>query len=117
MASKKRPAVTLDDQQELAFKALEAKLERESDWSALDQFDQLGSLVDCLGPVDAGFMIRSSDKGRARSIGVFAGGRSQWTTCRDDRELLEMLRAAVEALMAMSGSKRAPAPKAKAKRS
>lgn len=79
------------------------------DWSALDLFP-LGELVAVLGPLDAGFMIRSSERGSSRSIGIFVGGQSQWTTCRDQRELLELLRAAQETLDGILGRRTAPTP-------
>jgi len=86
------------------------------DWSALDQFP-LGELVALLGPLDGGVMIRSSERGSSRSIGVFVGGQSQWTTCRDQRELLALLQAAQATLEAILGRSQAPAPtKAAARR-
>lgn len=85
------------------------------DWSALDQF-QLGELVALLGPLDAGVMIRSSERGSSRSIGVFVGGQSQWTTCRDQRELLAILEAAQRTLEALLGARTAPAPVAPARK-
>lgn len=83
------------------------------DWSALDRFE-LGALVALLGPLDAGLMIRSSERGASRSIGVFVGGQSQWTTCRDQRELLALLEAAQTTLEAILGRQTAPAPTVKA---
>lgn len=85
------------------------------DWSAVSQFE-LGALVALLGGVDGAVMIRSSERGASRSIGVFVGGQSQWTTCRDQRELLAMLEATVATLEAISGDVRATRPTAKGKR-
>jgi len=79
------------------------------DWSALDQLE-LGALVAVLGPLDAGIMIRSSERGASRSVGVFVGGQSQWTTCRDQRELLALLQAAQTTLEGILGRSRAPEP-------
>ena len=90
------------------------------DWSAVDSFP-LGELVAVLGPVDGGVMIRSSERGASRAIGIFVGGQSQWTTCRDQRELLALLEAAQNTLDSLVGAQRAPAPastpKGRAKRS
>lgn len=90
------------------------------DWTALDQFP-LGGLVAVLGPLDGGIMIRSSERGQSRSVGVFVGGQSQWTTCRDQRELLAILEAALTTLEALLGRRAAPGPlevvKSRAKRS
>lgn len=85
------------------------------DWSAVDTF-ALGELVAVLGPLDAGVMIRSSERGKSRSIGIFVGGQSQWTTCRDQRELLALLEAAQTTLNGLLGSVRAPEPTAVAKK-
>lgn len=79
------------------------------DWSALDQF-RLGELVAILGPLDAGVMIRSSERGSSRSVGIFVGGQSQWTTCRDQRELLAILDAAQTTLERVLGSRKGPEP-------
>jgi len=90
------------------------------DWSALDTFP-LGELVAVLGPLDAGVMIRSSERGASRSVGIFVGGQSQWTTCRDQRELLALLEAAQTTLDGLLGARSAPspavAPRRRAKRS
>jgi hypothetical protein len=90
------------------------------DWSALDSF-ALGELIAVLGPLDAGVMIRSSERGQSRSVGVFVGGQSQWTTCRDQRELLAILEAAQTTLDALLSRHKAPTPteagKKRAKRS
>lgn len=84
------------------------------DWSALDQF-ALGELVAVLGPLDAGVMIRSSERGQSRSVGVFVGGQSQWTTCRDQRELLALLQAAQTTLDGVLGARSAPVAMVKAR--
>ena len=86
------------------------------DWSALDAFE-LGALVAVLGAVDGGVMIRSSERGQSRSVGVFVGGQSQWTTCRDQREALALLNAVVTTLESLAGSRVSPAPTGKATRS
>lgn len=85
------------------------------DWSAVDSFP-LGELVSVLGPLDGGVMIRSSERGASRSVGVFVGGQSQWTTCRDQRELLAILEAAQTTLETLLGARSAPAPTSAAKR-
>jgi len=79
------------------------------DWSALDGY-KLGGLIAALGPLDAGVMIRSSERGASRSIGIFVGGQSQWTTCRDQRELLALLEAAETTLEGILGGRQAPEP-------
>lgn len=98
------------------FAELEERGAREDvDWSAMDQF-RLGELVPAILRSDAGIMLRSSDRGRAVSVGLFVGGRSQWTTCVDQRELLAVLQAAAERLEKVAGAARAPLPTRKARR-
>lgn len=80
-----------------------------ADWSGIDQF-KFGELVNCLGAVDGGLMIRSSERGASRSVGVFVGGQSQWTTCRDQRELIAMLEAIQTTLEGLVGAQRAGEP-------
>lgn len=85
------------------------------DWTALEDY-ALGTLVKGLLRADAGVMLRSADHGRAVAIGVFVGGRSQWTTCVDQREVLALLDACAERLESVAGTARVGYPTAKARR-
>lgn len=115
MARKVRKAVAPEVQEALDGLATVLLDGDVPDWSALDQFE-LGALVALLGPLDGGVMIRSSERGASRSIGVFVGGQSQWTTCRDQRELLALLQAAQGTLEAILGRSQATRPTVAAKK-
>lgn len=83
----------------------------EADWTAADQVE-LGALVVSLCASDAGLMLRSAERGRAVAVGLFLAGRSQWTTCREQHELLAVLEAAQSVMQGLSGAAVAPAPTA-----
>lgn len=104
--------LTIDE----ALEAIERAGDREdADWTALESFN-LGELVLAICAADAGVMIRSADRGKACAIGVFVGGRSSWTTCRDQRDALAILDACVERLVPLAGMARVHEPTRKARR-
>ena|SRR3990167_2133079 len=92
-----------------ALESIQRSTDRDVDWTALESFN-LGELVLALCAADAGVMLRSADRGRSIAIGVFVAGRSQWTTCVDQRDALAVLDACVEQLVPIAGAARAVGP-------
>lgn len=87
----------------------------EVEWTALDSY-AFGDLVRAVVASDGGLMIRASEQRRSLAIGAFLGGQSQWTTCRNEREVLAVLDAAVSAFEGEALTFAVPSPTAKAKK-
>lgn len=114
MATKKKPAPSLVEQDALAgFEAFGK--DAVQDWTAPLGFEW-EALLGCLADAGAAVMLRSSDHGRALSVGLFCGGAPAWVTCRDSSELLAVLQQAVVTLETIAERTTVPSPTAKGRK-
>lgn len=114
MATKKKAQATYVEQQALDGFAAFGK-DTVQDWTAQLGFEWeplLGALADA----GAAIMLRSSDHGRALSVGLFCGGAPAWVTARETAELHAVLQQALVTLQSIAERTTVPLPTAKGKR-